>query len=224
MKPIVDHLNDFIWKKKQLPRIQAILFMVLSMRCMDVNAQIHKPIYGKIVRYNNFASKFVPARNVDVWIPDDYNNRKKYAVMYMHDGEMLFDSSLTWNKQSWHADRAVYELRQKKGMKDCIIVGIWNGGKNRHAEYCPQKPFESLSKPFRDSLILYSKRSNGTQILTTNVYSDDYLKFIVKELKPFIDSNYSTHPDRKNTFISGSSMGGLISIYAICEYPEIFGG
>lgn len=54
--------------------------------------------------------------------------------------------------------------------------------------------------------------------------ADNYLKFITSELKPFIDATYSTKPDQKNTFIAGSSMGGLISMYAICEYPQIFSG
>ena len=57
-----------------------------------------------------------------------------------------------------------------------------------------------------------------------DVRSDDYLKYLVKEVKPFIDKTYSTKTDAANTFIMGSSMGGLISMYAICEYPEIFGG
>lgn len=61
-------------------------------------------------------------------------------------------------------------------------------------------------------------------MLKKQLRSDNYLKFIVNELKPYIDSHYSTLPDRANTFVMGSSMGGLISMYAISEYPEIFGG
>lgn len=191
---------------------------------MKTYAQTPSPSYGTIKRHEKFPSAFVPSRTIDVWLPSDYSEKKKYAVIYMHDGEMLFDSSITWNKQSWHADRTIFELKKKEKIKDCIIVGIWNGGKNRHAEFCPQQPFESLPIAYRDSLISNAKRVNGSEVFSKNVYSDNYLKFIVYELKPFIDKTYTTLKSRKNTFIAGSSMGGLISIYAICEYPKVFGG
>lgn len=191
---------------------------------MKIQAQIPKSVYGSIQRLENFKSQYVPPRNIDIWLPSDYTKNKKYAVLYMHDGEMLFDSSITWNKQSWYADRTIAELKKQGKIKDCIIVGIWNGGKNRHAEFCPQKPFEKLPAVFRDSLIDYAKRMNGNTVFSKAVYSDDYLKFIVSELKPFIDKTYNTYTSSSNTYIAGSSMGGLISIYAICEYPKIFGG
>ncbi len=187
-------------------------------------AQTPHSNYGTIKRHEKFASAFIPARTIDVWLPSGYSEKKKYSVIYMHDGEMLFDSSITWNKQSWHADRTLFELKKKGNIKDCIIVGIWNGGKNRHAEFCPQQPFESLPAAYIDSLIVNAKRVSGNEVFSKAVYSDNYLKFIVVELKPFIDKTYSTLKSPANTFVAGSSMGGLISIYAICEYPNVFGG
>src|SRR6185436_3742307 len=95
--------------------------------------------------------------------------------------------------------------------------------KSRHSDYFPQKAFEALSQDQKD-FITKQLQSAGK---TTEVFqpkSDGYLKFIVSELKPYIDKTFSTKADRKNTFIAGSSMGGLISLYAICEYPTIFGG
>lgn len=89
----------------------------------------------------------------------------------------------------------------------------------RCAQYFPQKPYESLPAPMVDSLNV-----TFTQQLADSVFSDAYLKFIVRDLKPFVDDEYSTLTDKANTFVAGSSMGGLISMYAICEYPEIFGG
>ncbi|MEZ4826806.1 MAG: alpha/beta hydrolase-fold protein [Bacteroidia bacterium] len=106
----------------------------------------------------------------------------------------------------------------------CIVVGVWNGGSLRHSEYFPQKPFESLPVAFRDSLLHEAKRNGETPLFAAEVSSDLYLKFLTTELKPHIDSTYATYTDRANTFIAGSSMGGLISMYAICEYPDIFGG
>ncbi|WP_163308393.1 alpha/beta hydrolase-fold protein [Dysgonomonas sp. 521] len=165
---------------------------------------------GTIERYTDFASTHVQPRNVDVWLPEGYSPSRKYSVIYMHDGQALFDKHITWNSQEWDADSIVGRLVVDKKIKDCIIVGIWNNGKFRYPEYFPQKPYESLPEDLR-------KR------MDVEVQSDNYLRFIVEELKPYIDKHYSTKPDRENTIVMGSSMGGLISVYAICEYPEIFG-
>jgi len=171
---------------------------------------------GKIIRINNFPSKYVAPRNVDIWLPENFNPNKKYAVLYMHDGQMLFDGSINWNNSEWKVDENYTELRKKIKLKNCIIVGLWNTGATRHSEYFPQKPFESLSKELQNQTL--------EKYFLGKVQSDNYLKFIVEEVKPFIDKNYPTLKDRENTYIAGSSMGGLISMYAICEYPEIFGG
>ncbi len=188
-----------------------------------VFAQQVKVASGTVQRFENFPSKLVDPRNVDAWLPESYDVRKKYAVLYMHDGQMLFDSTTTWNRQEWGVDETVGRLIREGKIRDCIIVGIWNNGSKRHSEYFPQKPFESLSQAQRDS-ILKEARNAGNGLFADKIQSDNYLKFIVTELKPFIDSRFSTKKDRKNTFVAGSSMGGLISLYAICEYPEVFGG
>lgn len=186
-------------------------------------AQQAKPASGTVQRFENFASKFVDPRHVDVWLPDSYDAKKKYAVLYMHDGQMLYDSTTTWNKQEWGVDETAGRLLAEGKIRDCIVVGIWNNGRKRHSEYFPQKPFESLSLAQRDSL-MQEARSANNGLFADKIQSDNYLKFLVTELKPFVDSHFSTKKDRKNTFIAGSSMGGLISMYAICEYPEVFGG
>ena len=199
-----------------------LFIAVLGLSIMSFAQELHVAS-GKVQRFENFASKYVVTRNIDVWLPDHYSAKKKYAVLYMHDGQMLFDSTSTWNHQEWGVDETAGMLMKKKKLRCCIIVGIWNGVKLRHSEYFPQKPFESLSSKERDE-IYKSTRNNDQALFAGEIQSDRYLKFIVYELKPFIDSAFSTHRDRDNTFICGSSMGGLISLYAICEYPEVFGG
>ncbi len=187
-------------------------------------AQVPTPQQGRIVRHENFPSAHVTPRNVDVWLPAQYDPQKKYAVLYMQDGQMLFDSTLTWNKQEWGVDETLSQLMSENKIKDCIVVGIWNGGRSRHAEYFPQKPFESLSAS-QQEMVYNAYRSNGQSIFFgIPIMSDRYLNFLTQELKPFIDKTYATKTDRSNTFIAGSSMGALISLYAICEYPSIFGG
>lgn len=178
---------------------------------------------GKIDKYEDFPSKYVTARNVEVWLPDGYSPGKKYAVLYMHDGQMLYDASTSWNKQAWDVDDVATQLFQEGKIQDMIVVGVWNGGKTRHADYFPQKPFESLTSDQKD-FVVKQLQNMGRTAESFQPVSDNYLKFLVTELKPFIDKKYSVYTDRKHTFIAGSSMGGLISMYAICEYPQIFGG
>ncbi|WP_415328876.1 alpha/beta hydrolase [Chryseobacterium sp. MMS23-Vi53] len=186
-------------------------------------AQLPKVISGKIERVADFKSQYVSSRNVDVWLPEGYSKNKKYSVLYMHDGQMLYDPETTWNKQAWNVDDVMAELLKKGKIENVIVVGVWNDGKLRHSDYFPQKPFESLTVSQKDTLRNQLKKSGRSED-EFNPNSDNYLKFLVKELKPYIDEKYSVYKDQKHTFVAGSSMGGLISLYAICEYPEIFGG
>ena len=201
-----------------------LLLWVVLLQYFSVAAQLPVPASGKIIRHENFASQYVDSRNVDVWLPENYSPSKKYAVLYMQDGQMLFDSTLTWNKQEWGVDETISSLQKENKIKDCIVVGIWNTGAGRHSEYFPQKPFESLPKSRQDS-VYNAYRSGGRSIFGGKpIISDRYLLFLTQELKPFIDKTYSTKKDRNNTFLAGSSMGALISLYALCEYPQLFGG
>lgn len=186
-------------------------------------AQGVKVTSGKVQRFENFKSTLIDPRNVDVWLPDGYSDKEKYAVLYMHDGQALYDAETTWNKQAWEVDQVAGKLIADGKTTKFIVVGIWNNGQKRHAEYFPQKPYESLTQTQRDTITAQLQKA-GRNKEVFKPYSDLYLQFLVTELKPFIDQNFSTKTDQKNTFVAGSSMGGLISMYAICEYPKIFGG
>lgn len=199
------------------------LMLLLILSTNSLQAQSPKVACGSIQRLEKFPSKFVDARNVDIWLPENYNANKKYAVLYMHDGQALYDSTTTWNRQEWGVDGVLCKLMAVNRVKDCIVVGIWNNGAKRHPEYFPQKAFYSMS-PEDQQRMLAIGRDKGTALLGNGPISDDYLRFLVKELKPYIDKHFSTLRDQQNTFIAGSSMGGLISMYAICEYPKVFGG
>ena len=176
---------------------------------------------GTMKRIDSFPSKYVRPRTVDVWLPNNYNDNEKYAVLYMHDGQMLFDANTTWNKQEWKVDEIISGLIDSAKIKNTIVVAIWNHSDIRHTDYYPNKPFQSLPIKLRDSIIKFSKKQYGSDFKSPN--SDNYLKFIVEEVKPFVDGNFSVETNIENTVIAGSSMGGLISMYALCEYPEIFG-
>ena len=200
------------------------LSFTLLLLTVTTFSQLPSVSSGTLKRHESFYSQYITARHIDVWLPEGYAANRKYSVLYMHDGQMLFDSAVTWNKQTWDADDVITKLLQENKINDVIVVGIWNGGTTRHTDYFPQKPFESLILEQKEK-IFTAARANGNSVFNEQkINSDNYLKFLVKELKPFIDKNYSTYKDRSHTFIAGSSMGGLISMYAICEYPKVFGG
>jgi len=209
-------------KKYNRPYLLHLLLLILCP--LTLYSQTPQASQGKIIRHPDFSSQWIPARNIDVWLPEAYMPTKKYAVLYMHDGQMLFDSSRTWNHQEWGVDETLQSLIDQQKIQDVIVVGIWNGGSRRHAEYFPEAPFALLTKEQQEK-VYNAYRQNGQSIFSGHtICSDLYLKFITQELKPFIDSTYSTRPQRDYTFIGGSSMGALISLYAICEYPTVFGG
>jgi predicted alpha/beta superfamily hydrolase len=196
------------------------LWLAVLFYGVGTQAQSVKLAAGTLQRFENFPSAYVQPRNIDVWLPDNYNTRQKYPVLYMHDGQMLFDSTSTWNHQEWGVDETLKQLLAAGKIRECIVVAIHNQGKLRHQEYFPQKPFECLDAAEKQVLreAIHGGKDDFEPI------SDRYLKFIVTELKPYIDSSFSTKRNRSSTYIAGSSMGGLISLYAICEYPTVFGG
>ncbi len=176
---------------------------------------------GRIERLADFASAHVPARHIDVWLPAGYPDAAPYAVLYMHDGQMLFDAQTTWNHQEWRVDEVAGELQASGTLRPFIVVGIWNGGAARAAEYLPQRAFERLDA---NAQAKHQAGKRGDQpFLSAPVYSDRYLRFLTEELKPLIDRRFAVDPAPAATAIMGSSMGGLISLYALTEYPRIFG-
>jgi predicted alpha/beta superfamily hydrolase len=174
-------------------------------------------VTGRLERREKFASRYVDPRNVDVWLPPGYaqDDARRFPVVYMHDGQNLFDPATAYAGIDWGIDETMTRLIGEGVIRAAIVVGVWNTSK-RFAEYMPRKAL-SDKKPFVVT-------TSMEKLPREQVVSDDYLRFLVEELKPFIDSTYRTLPDRANTTIMGSSMGGLISVYALAEYPDVFGG
>jgi enterochelin esterase-like enzyme len=171
---------------------------------------------GRIERLPAIESRHVDARPVDVWLPEGYSPARRYQVLYLHDGQMLFDASQSWNQQAWDVHLAVSRLVKAGRIPDTLVVGIWNNGKFRHSEYYPEKFLPFLPPATRSAFI--------EKALQGRPRADAYLRYLVEELKPAIDARYATRPGRDSTFVMGSSMGGLISVYAMNEYPQVFGG
>lgn len=167
-----------------------------------------------LTRHTNITSRYVPSRPVDVWLPAAIGDQR-LPVIYMHDGQNLFDPALRADGEVWAVDRAIERLRAEQGWPGAIVVGIWCTDQ-RWREYAPQQPFAALRQTRGWEGII--ERMGGEPV------SDAYLAYLVEEVKPFIDAHYPTLPDQANTFIMGSSMGGLISLYGLCRYPEVFHG
>jgi predicted alpha/beta superfamily hydrolase len=142
-------------------------------------------------------------RRILIYLPEGYTaSKNRYPVLYMHDGQNLFDEKTSFAGE-WGVDEFMDSVKNKK----MIVVAIDNGGKQRTNEY----------SPYDFSLIPDLQKINKGE-------GKEYAGFLVKTLKPFIDKKFRTLKDKNNTLIAGSSMGGLISLYAVLTYPDVFGG
>ncbi len=205
-----------------LPRfpIAIILLVLLTLTSESpARAQTAKPpaqvAVGRLDHLASFASRHVSARNVDVWLPAGYPKPGvRYQVLYMHDGQNLYDPRTASFGACWGVDTTLTTLLRTGAVAPTIVVGIWCT-EQRFQEYCPARPYRALPQ---DRRTLLARERAGEPL------SDEYLRFLVEELKPYIDAQYATAPDRAHTWVAGSSMGGLISLYAALEYPHVFGG
>lgn len=171
-------------------------------------------IPGTLRRHAQFPSRLVEPRTVDVWLPPHHGTgvRSRLPVIYMHDGQNLFDPAIA-SGVDWGISEAIARLVEAGLTGGAMVVGIWNTAEGRWREYMPHKALASPAAVAR-----FRKEVGGVPI------SDRYLRFLVHEVKPFVDSTYRTLPGCESTFVMGSSMGGLASLYAVCEYPHVFRG
>jgi predicted alpha/beta superfamily hydrolase len=158
---------------------------------------------GSFKFHTAFESKHLALRrDVIVYLPAGYdapaNAQRRYAVLYMHDGQNLFDAATSFAGVEWRADETAGELIRAGKIEPIIIVGICNTSA-RMSEY-----------------------TYGVTPRPEGKSGEDYLQFMVEELKSFIDSTYRTQPDRKHTAVAGSSLGGLISLYMASTRPDVF--
>ncbi len=158
--------------------------------------------HGKFEYIRNFPSKFLENnRNILVYLPPSYKpaSRRKYPVLYMHDGNNLFDSNTAFMGVEWEVDEAAERLIELDLLNEIIIVGVFNTAA-RLEEYTPTS----------------SSKMGGGQ-------GPKYLKFLIEELMPIINHKFNTLTGPSNTGIMGSSLGGLISLWAGFEHPDVFG-
>jgi len=153
----------------------------------------HGQITGTVRYHRGLKGAGLQDRDLVVWLPPGYDTDKtrRYPVLYMHDGQNIFDPVTSAFGVDWSIDETADELIRKKSIEPLIVVGIYNTS-DRMKEYTPG--------------------DKGTA----------YMNFVVKVVKPLIDSTYRTKPDRAHTIVGGSSAGGIISFMLVWEHPDIF--
>lgn len=174
---------------------------------------------GEVRRYAVTSASLGGEVTVDVWTPEGYgaDTSKSYPVIYAHDGQNLFDPTFTFAGVAWEMDRMAQLLANNGKIEAPIIVGINNRGSLRPCDYFPEKVLDYIPETERDRTKIFETCHDG-------FFGTEHAQFVATELKPLIDSRYRTNPNASHTFAFGSSMGGLASLYLLCEYPDIFGG
>ena len=192
-------------------KIISLLLLIIS--CNIAALEVSS---GSILTYHNFASKFVVKRDIYIWLPDGYhqNKQQKYSVLYMLDGQNLFDANAAWQNQEWNVEQAATAVISKGEVAPFIIVSIQNLEELRYAEYFPTKVLDFVDNddPVKQGVLEKNKLTG-----------DLFLQFLVQELIPFTEKHFRVKKSKNNRAISGSSMGGLMSMYAFLEYPQVFG-
>lgn len=194
-----------------------LLLATLLLNCLWLSAKapLQEADRGVVHRHSLWSPELADTVTIDIWTPDGYDPEgPPYPVVYAHDGQNLFDAATTWNRQSWELDSVVGRLVGADSIEAPIIVGIHSRMESRLGDLAPQKALETIP----DSLL-----REFTRMSDKPLRGDAYAAFIVNTLRPFVDMEYNVRTDAASTTLLGSSMGGLISLYTLCEYPEVFG-
>lgn len=168
---------------------------------------------GRLLEYENVAAAGLPLQRLTIWLPPGYDTSgKRYPVLYMHDGHNLFDLKNSNFNKIWAADKAMLAV-MGRGIEPRIIVGIWAPGKDRFRQYLPRPAYDAATPTLKAKM---DEMTGGP------VISDAYLAWLAGPLKAWVDASFRTRPGRDDTAIAGSSMGGLMSCYAIAARPDIY--
>ena len=171
---------------------------------------------GRFIEEGPFPVAGLPDQRLTIWLPPGYDaSDRHYPVLYMHDGHNLFDPAKSNFNKIWAVDRALNALVAKGAVEPHIVVGIWAPGADRYRQYLPQF---AASAATGEVAAKVSELSQGKPNVSAR-----YLQWLADELKPQIDARYRTRTGPQDTAIAGSSMGGLMSCYAIIERPDIYG-
>jgi predicted alpha/beta superfamily hydrolase len=165
---------------------------------------------GNINRHRGFPSKILGnRRDVLVYLPRGYRrlSGRHYPVLYLHDGQNVFDAATSFSGVEWGVDESAEHLIKERLIEPVIIVAVANTGEQRIHEYAP-------TRGVIDAKAKRKRRSKGL--------ARKYGQFLMEELKPYIDRKYRTKPDAEFTGLGGSSLGGLATLAIGILYPHAF--
>ncbi|WP_298191943.1 alpha/beta hydrolase-fold protein [Novosphingobium sp.] len=169
---------------------------------------------GRRIEYTEVRAAGLPPQRFTIWLPPGYDTSgKRYPVLYMHDGHNLFDLKNSNFNKIWAADKAMLTV-MGQGIEPRIIVGIWAPGEDRFRQYLPRPAYDAAPPALKAKM---------DAIAAAPVISDAYLAWLAGPLKTWVDASFRTRPGREDTAIAGSSMGGLMSCYAIAARPDGYG-
>ncbi|WP_260482801.1 alpha/beta hydrolase [Sphingomicrobium flavum] len=156
-----------------------------------------------------------------VWLPPSYgqDESRRFPVLYMHDGQNLFDAALTNYNKEWQMDEAISRMAANGDLREWIVVGL-RSPKERYLALFPEKLVDHMP-PARVAAL--AGVTNFTEVRRDMLRGDQYLVHLTQRLKPRVDELFRTLAGADDTAVMGSSMGGLMSLYAIAEYPDVFG-
>jgi hypothetical protein len=174
---------------------------------------------GRVVAWPALDGGAAGPMTVWVWLPPGYaaNRGKRYPVLYMHDGQNLFDRDLTKFNQEWGVDEAIPRMARQGDLREWIVVGV-QSPRSRYTALFPQKMFAYLTPAFQQRVLTLDSGDAKAPLA-----GDAYLKFLTGTVKARVDRSFRTLPGRADTAVMGSSMGGLMAFYAMAEYPSVFG-
>ena len=172
---------------------------------------------GTLYRAKVKGETFTSTVHLDIWVPEGYTTDEKYPVLYLHDGQNLYDANSSWNKQAWEIDEVGGRLIAEGKIKPFIAVGIHSSNNTRVCDLMPEKV---LTEYFDHEKYT---TTGFESYCSKEIRGDEYVDLIVNTIKPMVDATFSTLTDRENTAVMGSSMGGLASFYAMCERPDKIG-
>lgn len=174
---------------------------------------------GRVVLWPSLDGGAAGPMTVWVWLPAGYgrNRGKRFPVLYMHDGQNLFDRRLSGFDQEWQIDEAISRMARQGDLREWIVVGV-ESPRSRYHSLFPQKIFKFLPPAFQSRVMTLNSGDPSGPLA-----GDAYLRFVTEVVKRRVDRSFRTLAGPRDTAVMGSSMGGLMSFYAMAEYPQIFG-
>ncbi len=169
-----------------------------------MNGGQHHTLTGDFRTFERFKSSYLPeARDIIVYLPPKYRKQtgRRYPVLYLQDGQNVFDSATSFRGDEWQVDETAETLIRSRSIEPVIVVGIYNTGEHRMDEYTPTRDVQ---------------HGRGGK-------SEQYAQMLVREIKPMIDRKFRTRKGPRNTGLGGSSLGGLVALEIGLKFPDVFG-